>query len=133
MRLARRLYDARKELCENLNLRAIMAQQLVPHRDGKGRRAAIEVLLNTPRVSDLIGVMYAGEIVEAARPQELVELGSGSSEKTGVLLSAYSMGYTEETEVFGDDKLLLDMGLATVMVCATLLAACATAPPTADR
>jgi len=38
-------------------------------------------------------------------------------------LSAFSMGMTEQTEVFGDDKLLLDMGLATVMVCATLLAA----------
>lgn len=39
------------------------------------------------------------------------------------LLSAYSMGFTEETEVHGDDKMLLDMGLATVLVCATLLAA----------
>ena len=39
------------------------------------------------------------------------------------LLSAYSMGFTEETEVFGDDKMLLDMGLATVLVCATMLAA----------
>jgi len=39
------------------------------------------------------------------------------------LLSAFSMGFTEQTEVSGDDKLLLDMGLATVMVCATLLAA----------
>ncbi len=40
-----------------------------------------------------------------------------------MLLSAYTMGYTEDMEVSGDDKLLLDMGLATVMVCATLLAA----------
>lgn len=39
------------------------------------------------------------------------------------LLSAFSMGFTEQTEVSGDDKLLLDMGLATVIVCATLLAA----------
>ncbi len=38
----------------SLNLRAIMAQQLIPRRDGKGRRVAIEVLLNTPRVADLI-------------------------------------------------------------------------------
>ncbi len=39
-----------------------------------------------------------------------------------LLLSAYSMGYTEEKEVSGDDKLLLDMGLATVLVVSTLLA-----------
>ncbi|MBW8192664.1 PilT/PilU family type 4a pilus ATPase [Neiella marina] len=37
-----------------LNLRAIVAQQLVPTKDGKGRRAAIEILINTPHVSDLI-------------------------------------------------------------------------------
>jgi twitching motility protein PilU len=38
----------------SLNLRGIVAQQLVPRPDGKGRRAIIEVLLNTPLASDLI-------------------------------------------------------------------------------
>jgi twitching motility protein PilU len=38
----------------SLNLRGMVAQQLVPTIDGKGRRAAIEVLINTPLVSDLI-------------------------------------------------------------------------------
>lgn len=37
-----------------LNLRGIVAQQLIPTPDGKARRAAIEVLLNTPLASDLI-------------------------------------------------------------------------------
>jgi twitching motility protein PilU len=38
----------------SLNIRAIVAQQLVPIIDGKGRVAAIEVLLNSPLISDLI-------------------------------------------------------------------------------
>ncbi|WXL25361.1 PilT/PilU family type 4a pilus ATPase [Ectopseudomonas mendocina] len=38
----------------SLNLKAIVAQQLVPTPDGKGRRAVIEVLINTPLVADLI-------------------------------------------------------------------------------
>ncbi|MBT8148441.1 MAG: Flp pilus assembly complex ATPase component TadA, partial [Gammaproteobacteria bacterium] len=38
----------------SLNLRAIVAQQLVPTPDGQGRRAVVEVLLNTPLASDLI-------------------------------------------------------------------------------
>jgi twitching motility protein PilU len=38
----------------SLNLRGMIAQQLVPTVDGKGRRAVIEVLINTPLVSDLI-------------------------------------------------------------------------------
>ena len=38
----------------SLNLKAIVAQQLIPTPDGKGRRAAIEVLLNTPLAADMI-------------------------------------------------------------------------------
>lgn len=38
----------------SLNLRAIVAQQLVPTPDGKSRRAVVEILLNTPLASDLI-------------------------------------------------------------------------------
>ncbi|MCQ4306846.1 PilT/PilU family type 4a pilus ATPase [Pseudomonas stutzeri] len=38
----------------SLNLKAIVAQQLIPTPDGKGRRAVIEVLINTPLAADLI-------------------------------------------------------------------------------
>jgi twitching motility protein PilU len=38
----------------SLNLRGIVAQQLIPTPDGKSRRAVIEVLLNTPLVADHI-------------------------------------------------------------------------------
>jgi len=38
----------------SLNLKAIVAPQLVPTPDGKGRRAVIEVLINTPLAADLI-------------------------------------------------------------------------------
>lgn len=45
----------------SLNLRAIIAQQLIPTPDGTGRRAAIEILLNTQLVGDYI---RKGEIHE---------------------------------------------------------------------
>lgn len=38
----------------SLNLKAMVAQQLIPTIDGQGRRAAVEVLINTPLVSDHI-------------------------------------------------------------------------------
>ena len=38
----------------SLNLRGMVAQQLIATPDGKGRRAAIEIMINTPLVSDLI-------------------------------------------------------------------------------
>jgi twitching motility protein PilU len=36
------------------NMRAIISQRLIPLRGGKGRAAAVEVLLNTPLIADLI-------------------------------------------------------------------------------
>ena len=47
-----------------LNLRAIVAQQLVPTSDGHGRAAAIEVLLNSPMVAELIKRGEVGAIKE---------------------------------------------------------------------
>jgi twitching motility protein PilU len=38
----------------SLNLRAIVAQQLIPTADGQSRRASVEVLINTPLVADHI-------------------------------------------------------------------------------
>jgi twitching motility protein PilU len=38
----------------SLNLKAIVAQQLIPTPDGKGRRVVVEVLINTPLAADLI-------------------------------------------------------------------------------
>jgi twitching motility protein PilU len=38
----------------SMNLRALVAQQLLPTIDGSGRQAAIEILINTPLVADHI-------------------------------------------------------------------------------
>jgi twitching motility protein PilU len=48
--------DARDQIFMDLslNLKAIIAQQLIPKADGHGRRAAIEVMLNTPLAAELI-------------------------------------------------------------------------------
>ena len=45
----------------SLNIRAFIAQRLIPMRDGKGRVAAVEIMLNTPLISDLI---FKGEVHE---------------------------------------------------------------------
>ncbi len=47
----------------SLNLRAFVAQQLIPTVDG-GRRAAIEILINTPLIGDLIKKGEVHEIKE---------------------------------------------------------------------
>ncbi len=51
----------------SLNLKAIIAQQLLPTVDGKGRRAAIEVLINTPLIQDLIRKAEVHEIKDVVK------------------------------------------------------------------
>ncbi len=48
----------------SLNLKSLVSQRLLPHQDGKGRVAAVEVLLNTPLISDMIFKGEVGEIKE---------------------------------------------------------------------
>ncbi|MGE5027855.1 MAG: PilT/PilU family type 4a pilus ATPase [Betaproteobacteria bacterium] len=43
----------------SLNLKALVSQRLIPKKDVKGRAAAIEILLNSPLISDLI---FKGEV-----------------------------------------------------------------------
>jgi len=45
----------------SLNMKAMISQRLVVKQDGKGRFAAVEVMLNTPLISDLI---FKGEVSE---------------------------------------------------------------------
>ena len=55
-----------------LNLRAIVAQQLVPSAKGEGREAAIEILLNSPMVAELIKKGDIGSIKETmAKSKEM--------------------------------------------------------------
>lgn len=51
----------------SLNLRALVSQRLLPRQEGKGRIAAVEILLNTPLVSDMIFKGEVGEIKEVMK------------------------------------------------------------------
>ncbi|HEY8354375.1 MAG TPA: PilT/PilU family type 4a pilus ATPase [Methylophilaceae bacterium] len=45
----------------SLNVKAFVSQRLIPRKDGKGRVAAMEIMLNSPLISDLI---FKGEVHE---------------------------------------------------------------------
>ncbi|MBL0423255.1 PilT/PilU family type 4a pilus ATPase [Ramlibacter sp. AW1] len=53
--------DRRSQLLMDLslNLRALVSQRLIPRQDGKGRKAAVEIMLNSPLIADLI---FKGEV-----------------------------------------------------------------------
>ena len=45
----------------SLNLKAMVSQRLIPKQDSKGRAAAVEIMLNSPLIADLI---FKGEVSE---------------------------------------------------------------------
>jgi twitching motility protein PilU len=45
----------------SLNLKALISQRLIPKQDGKGRMAAVEVMINSPLISDMI---FKGEVTD---------------------------------------------------------------------
>ncbi len=60
-------YHQKMRLELSVNLKAIIAQQLVPAKNGDGRRVATEILTNTPLVSELIGKGRFSEIKEVMK------------------------------------------------------------------
>jgi len=60
----------------SLNMRAIISQRLMPRKDGKGRVAAFEVMLNSPLIADMI---FKGEFHSL---RDIMEKSSNSGMQT---------------------------------------------------
>ncbi len=72
----------------SLNLRAMISQRLLPKEGGQGRVAALEVMLNTPLISDLIAKGDVVEIKEIMKKSR--ELGMQTFDQS--LLDLYESG-----------------------------------------
>jgi len=88
--------ERRNQLLMDLsaNLRGIVSQRLVRTEDGKGRKAAIEILLNTPTISEMIlkGNFHSiKEIMQKSR-----ELGMCTFDQA--LYELYNKGYISYDE-----------------------------------
>ncbi|MCP3668785.1 MAG: PilT/PilU family type 4a pilus ATPase [Gammaproteobacteria bacterium] len=81
----------------SLNLKGIIAQQLIRHPDGKSRRPVIEVLINTPLASDLI---HKGEI------HKLKELMKRSNEQGMITFDQALYELFQKGEITYEDAVL---------------------------
>ena len=109
--------DARDQLWMDLslNLNAMIAQQLIPTVDGQGRRAAVELLINTPLVSDIIrkGEVHAlKELMERS-----TELGMQTFDQSlyqlycdGVISYEHALSYADSQN---NMRLMIKMGTQT--------------------
>ncbi|MTW22419.1 PilT/PilU family type 4a pilus ATPase [Allochromatium palmeri] len=80
----------------SLNLRGIVAQQLAPRKSGQGRRAVIEILLNTPLAADLI---RQGEV------HKLKDLMKRSGEQGMITFDQALFNLYQEGEISYEDAL----------------------------
>ena len=72
----------------SLNIKALISQRLIPRKDGAGRAAAFEILLNSPLIADLIFKGEVNAIKEVmAKSREL-----GMETFDGALFNLYESG-----------------------------------------
>ena len=91
----------------SLNLRGMISQRLLPKKDGKGRLAAIEVMLNSPYISDLIFKGEVGEIKEAMKKSR--ELGMQTFDQA--LFDLYDAGMISYEDALRNADSLNDLRL----------------------
>jgi twitching motility protein PilU len=91
----------------SLNLRAMISQRLIPKKDGKGRIAAVEVMINSPLIADLIFKGDVGEIKEVMKRSR--ELGMQTFDQS--LFDLYEAGYISYEDALRNADSLNDLRL----------------------
>ena len=101
--------DRRSQLLMDLslNLRAMVSQRLIAKKDGKGRIAAVEVMLNSPLISDLIFKGEVGEIKEIMKKSR--ELGMQTFDQA--LFDLYEAGMISYEDALRNADSLNDLRL----------------------
>ncbi len=91
----------------SLNVKAFVSQRLIPKKDGEGRTAAIEIMLNSPLIADLI---FKGEVNQIkgvmAQSREL-----GMETFDGALFSLFESGMISYEEALKNADSVNDLRL----------------------
>ncbi|KQQ33723.1 type IV pili twitching motility protein PilT [Duganella sp. Leaf126] len=92
----------------SLNLKGLVSQRLVPRKDGPGRAVAIEILLNTPLISDLIFKGQVHDIKELMKKSR--ELGMQTFDQS--LFDLYEAGQITYEDALRNADSVNDLRLA---------------------
>ena len=91
----------------SLNLKAFISQRLIPRREGKGRIAAVEIMLNSPLISDLVFKGHVHEIKEVMSKSR--ELGMQTFDQA--LFDLYEAGFISYEDALRNADSLNDLRL----------------------
>jgi len=114
MRLGRRLYDARKELCERLNLQSIMFAGRIPnyhqHADSMTPREYIDKVKGKEIYDPVLSFQLANDFHIRKVMRNYIE-GDKESLEYAVLLQWNNIFYEKESTEFNQNKPVIRLGL----------------------
>lgn len=114
LRLGRRLYDARKELCENLNLRAIIVGGRIPgykkHSDTLSPQKYIDMVKNKEIYDTILSFQLANDfhvrkVIKGYMPDDK------DSQSYATLLEWININYEEKEKLIGRSKSVVRIGV----------------------
>ncbi|HPF92317.1 MAG TPA: GNAT family N-acetyltransferase [Tenuifilaceae bacterium] len=114
LRLARRLYDARKELCENLNLRVIMAGGRMPSYKEYAKELTPRQYLNKVEVKEIYDPVLTFQISNGFQVKKILKNylpGDVESLEYATLLQWHNIYYEKEESTINVEKTTVRLGL----------------------
>jgi predicted amidohydrolase/ribosomal protein S18 acetylase RimI-like enzyme len=114
MRLGRRLYDARKELCENLNLRSIMAGGRIPNYNEYAKELTPREYIEKVRTKDIFDPVLTFQISNDFHVKKVLRgylMGDTESKEFATLLEWNNIYYDEKEQLINAPKEVVRLGL----------------------
>ncbi|WP_237133113.1 bifunctional GNAT family N-acetyltransferase/carbon-nitrogen hydrolase family protein [Pseudohongiella sp. O18] len=114
LRLARRLYDARKELCENLNLRAIMAGGRMPNYGKYADKLSAKQYIEKVTSKELYDPVLSFQLANGFHVRKLLKgyiPGDVESQDYATLLEWSNIFYSKSVKLINAPKSQVRLGL----------------------
>lgn len=114
MRLGRRLYDVRKELCENLNLRAIIAGGRIPGYIEYHDELTPKEYIEKVEMKEIYDTILSFQITNGFHVRKILRnylVGDRESKTYATLIEWNNIYYEEKEKLIGTQKSVVRMGL----------------------
>lgn len=114
LRLGRRLYDARKELCEHLNLRSIMAGGRIPHYEKYADKLTPRQYIEKVKMKEIFDPTLSFQLSNDFHVRKVLRKylpEDSQSKEFATLLEWNNIYYQENENLFSSPKTVIRLGL----------------------
>lgn len=114
LRLARRLYDARKELCENLNLRAIIAGGRMPGYTVYAKELSAKKYIEKVKAKEIYDPVLSFQLANDFHVRKLMSAymeGDKESKEFATLIEWINVYYTKSPKLINAERIEVRIGL----------------------